>query len=490
MSERYEVAPRHVRARLAADELLPLLDGLDEVADDHREACVVAINEFRRTHGTVSIAVCCRTTDYQELDANLRMYGTLRLQPLTPDQVVSFLDRFGPATAGARTALARQPELRELMSSPLMLSILVLAYGPDTPVETGHFDDTTRLFRTFVVTMLRRRPSQLYSPRQILSGLGNLASRLQNSSQTQFTIDLISYMWLPFGVWDLPKRFASWACASFGVLVLAGSGYATYGWRGAVLGVVAGLAFGLPVTDRVNTWDLSFYARQPDGTTIAGTPDWGDWLFSVSSVLFGPVDHPRVVAVAAPIGIAAGAILGWADGWQPAVAFAAAATLAVLTAAWHSYAFAWDVKRLSAPQSGRELPSPKVRVALRVGLPISALIGLIAGGLAWLIMTLLADVDGRPFALLIGIGATAYAVCCLGLFAAVEQVVTRLILSKAGLFPLPVRPLLDHATRCLFLHKVGGSYLFSHQKLQGFFESLSDPFFRPDSPQIDDLVGR
>src|SRR5262249_35355630 len=34
-----------------AEQILPLLDGLDETAMEHREACVEAINNFRRDHG-------------------------------------------------------------------------------------------------------------------------------------------------------------------------------------------------------------------------------------------------------------------------------------------------------------------------------------------------------------------------------------------------------------------------------------------------------
>ena len=36
---------------IAADEILPLLDGLDEVNAQHRPACVDAINAFRKSHG-------------------------------------------------------------------------------------------------------------------------------------------------------------------------------------------------------------------------------------------------------------------------------------------------------------------------------------------------------------------------------------------------------------------------------------------------------
>jgi hypothetical protein len=52
-----------------------LLDGLDEVAPEHRAACVEAINTFRHQHGLVPLAVCSRATDYEALPVRVELSG-------------------------------------------------------------------------------------------------------------------------------------------------------------------------------------------------------------------------------------------------------------------------------------------------------------------------------------------------------------------------------------------------------------------------------
>ncbi len=52
-------APRKLAREWVTNEhILPLLDGLDEVADAHRDACVATINAYRQEHGWVPLVVC------------------------------------------------------------------------------------------------------------------------------------------------------------------------------------------------------------------------------------------------------------------------------------------------------------------------------------------------------------------------------------------------------------------------------------------------
>ncbi len=54
---RYDVPRKIAKVWVETEAILPLLDGLDEVSADHREACVEAINEFRTNQPLV---VCSR----------------------------------------------------------------------------------------------------------------------------------------------------------------------------------------------------------------------------------------------------------------------------------------------------------------------------------------------------------------------------------------------------------------------------------------------
>ena len=51
LQQRYDVPRKISQAWVDADQVLPLLDGLDEVQAEHRAACADAINTFRQDHG-------------------------------------------------------------------------------------------------------------------------------------------------------------------------------------------------------------------------------------------------------------------------------------------------------------------------------------------------------------------------------------------------------------------------------------------------------
>jgi len=83
----YDVPRKVAQAWIAGDALLLLLDGLDEVRPEQREACVAAINTFRRQHGTIELAVCSRIADYTALESRLKLQGAVVIQPLTEQQI-------------------------------------------------------------------------------------------------------------------------------------------------------------------------------------------------------------------------------------------------------------------------------------------------------------------------------------------------------------------------------------------------------------------
>ena len=95
LNEQYDVPRKIGQAWVEADQILPLLDGLDEVAPEHRAACVEAINTFRQDHGLLPLVVCCRVADYEALGTRLRLQGAMVVQPLTPAQVESYLTQVG-----------------------------------------------------------------------------------------------------------------------------------------------------------------------------------------------------------------------------------------------------------------------------------------------------------------------------------------------------------------------------------------------------------
>jgi hypothetical protein len=108
LNMRYDVPRKIGQTWVDADQILPLLDGLDEVQAEHREACVDAINIFRGDHGLVSLVVCSRIADYDALAARLKLQDAVRIQPLTPAQIDAYLARAGSQLAVLRGVLAEE----------------------------------------------------------------------------------------------------------------------------------------------------------------------------------------------------------------------------------------------------------------------------------------------------------------------------------------------------------------------------------------------
>src|SRR6266545_5497651 len=164
LNQRYDVPKTLAQAWVAANALLPLLDGLDEVAAEHRDACVAAINAFRTGAGFVPLVVCSRIADYEALTSKLRLQGAIVIQPLTKPQVDDYLKRVGRPLAAVRAALRDDPTLWELMDSPLLLSIVALAYK-DTPAMKLRASGTPaerrrQLFDDYIAAMFKRRSKE------------------------------------------------------------------------------------------------------------------------------------------------------------------------------------------------------------------------------------------------------------------------------------------------------------------------------------------
>ena len=183
VDRRYKIPSSVGRVWLEEGQLALLLDGLDEVHADSRERCVQEINKLQRLYPTLQVAVCCREGDYDELVGSLLLQGAVTIRPLTHSQV---LDYFTAARShgveGINAALEDDPDLWELLTSPLMLNIMALAYR-DRPanaltISGDVAERRRRLFDAYLVEVLARRqaPRARYTADKIINGLKVLAA--------------------------------------------------------------------------------------------------------------------------------------------------------------------------------------------------------------------------------------------------------------------------------------------------------------------------
>jgi NACHT domain len=199
--EKYQVSKALGKTWVESEALMLLLDGLDEVKAEQRNACVQALNQFMQTHGTTEIVICCRIGDYQMLQDRLTLRSAICLQPLTAAQIDRYFEQAGDRLSALKAVLPQDAELQELAKSPLMLSVMSLAYQDFTPEQLtvgGKIEDyRQRLFATYIDRMFQRRgTAQQYSREDSQRWLIWLAQRMKFASQTVFFIERLQPSWL------------------------------------------------------------------------------------------------------------------------------------------------------------------------------------------------------------------------------------------------------------------------------------------------------
>jgi DNA polymerase III delta prime subunit len=237
----YGVPPGLAEHWFNSEQLLPLLDGLDEVAAEHREACVEAINEFRSSHGLLPMAVCSRVTDYEALTQRLHLPGAVLIQLLTKVEIRQYLWRAGDSLVGLQSAFQTDPLLWELLNTPLMLSIAMLAFqdsGQRQVPETGTLQERrSNLIARYVDAMFRRRADERrYTRGQTMHWLTWLACSMVRLDQSVFHLEGISKEWL--------LTRTQTACARSVFTLIVGLVFFLVG-VGPVLGQEGGVAYGL-----------------------------------------------------------------------------------------------------------------------------------------------------------------------------------------------------------------------------------------------------
>jgi hypothetical protein len=235
LNTNYQVPRKLGQAWVDADQVLPLLDGLDEVALAYRAACVDAINAFRQEHGLLPVVVCSRSANYLALKQRLLLGSAVVVQPLTRQQIDEYLSSVGEPREAVRAALRDDLVFQELATTPLFLNVLTLALhgvsAKDFVAADSLEDRRRRLFDDYVMAMLqRRRPEIRYNIQQTLSWLRWLARQLVHNHQTEFYIERLQIDWLS-------KTLSRWVYLAISGLL---GGLVT----GLFFGLVAGLVFG------------------------------------------------------------------------------------------------------------------------------------------------------------------------------------------------------------------------------------------------------
>jgi DNA-binding SARP family transcriptional activator len=541
LSARYDV-PRSIgKLWVDSDQVLPLLDGLDEVAPEHRTACVEAINQFRRAHGLGHIVVCARSTDYDTLTIRLRLQGAIVIQPLTVEQIDTYLAGMGANLAGVRAAVRADATLRALAQTPLMLSIIVLAYrgmpSESLPALDSHELWRTHLFAAYVDRMFQRRSANPpYPRRQTIQWLIWLARALHRRDQTIFFIERLQPDCLPTPA-DRDRYNIGMELVvglSFGFVIAlvyglvaaltqSGLGGLVAGLLSALTvkaiqaassqqrlrpirealrhGVAAGLVVGLVVGLMVGLlrgpysglvvgllYGLGFgltlgLVANPNTIEIAETVRWS-WT-RARSALTGALAGKLMIGLI--FGLVLGLLNGLYNGPLSGLVVGLATGLAIMLTTTLTTVgtglTAGEIETKTRPNQGIWRSAHN---ALRVGSAVGLGVGLATGVIFGLVQSLVAGGDRLTTALAFGLSyglPFAFAAGLLyGGLTCVQHVVLRFFLYRAGAAPWKYARFLDYAAERIFLRKVGGGYIFVHRLLLEYFASLDGAQISVDTP--------
>jgi tetratricopeptide (TPR) repeat protein len=471
LNTKYYIPKKVARPWVENDNLLLLLDGLDEVEREYRDTCVDAINKFCQEH-LMPLAVCSRTADYQALTTQLKFHGAVLLQPLTSEQIDQYLAGVGTELLAVRTTLRYDPTLQELAQTPLMLSVMTMAYRGMSVEELGSLDSAQarrlHVFGAYVRQMFERRGAKHpYSPEQTVCWLAWLAQKMILHNLSVFLIERMQPDWLEAR--DLPWLSGNTVrliSVLAGIFVGTLLGIMTTGLSGSICGgVVSSLA----------------------GTALAGILVW-TMLDLISE--FGPRGSIRPAEVIGMswetlrgrlfyslFNVLAAGLLGLlGDGIRGALFCLLILGIPGLCIVLPALFKALSVHDIAI----REKPNQGIRRSATnaVTLGLTGMTAGLVGGLAIaLALGLISESVDLELVKLAGTGLAIGLIGGLGLglrfggMAVIKHFFLRLILRRRGHSPWNYARFLDYAVERIFLRRVGGGYIFVHRLLLEHFAS-------------------
>ncbi|HYX14411.1 MAG TPA: NACHT domain-containing protein [Nostoc sp.] len=205
LKSKYDVSEKFGKEWIENKQLLPLLDGLDELPSVRQELCVMKINEFIEGKDRPRyMVVCSRYEEYRNLIKNnnirLRLNGAIRLKALTNIQIQKYLTDINYDEIWQ--TISNDSEMLKLVKIPFILSLTTIAYKNITITEWEHLSSKNErlqyLINAYIERMLTREinseaniKEKYFNTNQINNWLIFLAKMLNNDSQTEFLIEKI-----------------------------------------------------------------------------------------------------------------------------------------------------------------------------------------------------------------------------------------------------------------------------------------------------------
>lgn len=447
-----------VRADIGRDllekrQLLPLLDGLDELKSSRQEVCIRAINQFLQGDTRPeSLIVCSRIEEYKLSRTKLMLNGAICLQPLNEQQIQEYLQKL--RLKELQQSLEADSEIWKLFKFPLLLSLTTLAYHKISITQWQELSsDRERqqyLFNAYIRRMQNRDITNRWytnnsepSSTQTLRWLAWLAKRLKEEAKTDFLIDKMNVSYLSY--WQ------KWEYRLLAILLS---------------GLIAVLVF-IPISS--TAMSLIFWI------SISLQVGFNKKINLVETLNFSWLNIKNSLKQGTIYGLGYGLTCGFISGYL--IKDLNAGIVLGFIALFSS-------SLCHALYDGLRGPEINVKKVSNQGIQKSALnavftglsLGLIGGLIGWFSGDYLALADySRLFWALFGIltgGCSGWLIG--GGLACLQHLTLRLVLWLNGDIPWNYSRFLNYANDRLFLQRVGGRYRFIHDSIREHFSSLGD----------------
>jgi hypothetical protein len=453
--------PTAVRELVRQQRILPILDALDEMAEEQRAGALDAVVRDSATHPWV---ISCRTAEFEAANAAgvVRDAQVVRLLPVDADDAAGYLhdaadnnvERWEPVLAelvegGDRPVVAA-------LRTPLMLFLARTSYAhPSTdPRELLTFTEARQVEQHLLDTFTRR--AFVTRPRSPLHESARRNHGWDPADAERWLAYLARHCGREIAWWQLsrlvPRQVFVVRGALAGALGCTPLGWLLFGLFGRpVLGIVIGLAIGV-----VSAVSLSLMPADPPKRFVPRLLRRQELGRDLGFGLIGAVVGGVVV------GLIYGAVHGVVIGLVFGLTFG-------------------TVRRFTEPTEPGEAVTPlTLLLADRSAVMYAGILGAIVGACVGAGLGIVIDADSRGLVLdidqplLIGLlGVVGAVVGCGGLGMVVAAtsawgwfVTTRIWLAFRGSTPLRLMSFLDDAHRLGVLRQVGPYYQFRHALLQ------------------------
>ncbi|MCC6615595.1 MAG: NACHT domain-containing protein [Anaerolineae bacterium] len=445
----YGVSKRQVHSWIKADALIYLLDGLDEVAEEHRVACLRALNKFIVPERQV--VVCSRSDEYAALDAHLDVRNAVEIQPFTPGQFEAYVrDHLpvGQTVEDALVTLRADPDVWVEVQKPLFANILISTYRDGKTFAAVSTEGT-------VLSRVRQLVIEPYVTRQLQNAAGAphsntdtrkymswLGWQLRSHELTTFYVEALQVDWLRNAGFRLLQRVLSVLMFWLALVPPIGLWAGLLGLQGGnlALGLTFGLTFGLASGITNGTMAINVEQRL--------RISWRELVGGLANGLAGGL---------------VGGLVGWfAFGLGGSLAGALFGGLVVGFSLGLGGAMANGLIGFSSVLD-RTTPSQGIWDTFLLGLIMAPTLGL-AG---WL---LAGQVFGSSLGLAIGLTR--------GPFDIIRHLILRCLLYAEQNTPLRFDKLLYHARDRRLMRQVGGGFIFIHRYVLEYFAAYWEEHYQ------------